>query len=110
MRRFQPWQEGRAYGHNYWKIVFGSEAPHRPTQAGPEESHKDDPRAEAVSCEERLRELEVFSLQPKAPERTYMNLLVLEEVLQKHEEGLFIMDHSDRTRVMALNIKRIDLN
>jgi len=52
---------------------------------------------EHLSCEERLRELGLFSLE-KAAGRTYCSLPVPEGAYRKDGEGLFTRVFSDRTR------------
>jgi len=47
---------------------------------GPEESHEDDQRAGHLSCEERLMELGLFSLE-EAPGRPHCSHSVLERSL-----------------------------
>jgi len=56
--------------------------------AGPEEGHKNDQRDGTLSCEERLRELGLFSLE-KAPGRPYSRLPVPEGGLQASWRGTF---------------------
>jgi len=53
-------------------------------------------RMEHLSCEDRLRELGLFSL-GKVLERLHCCLPVLKEAYRKGGEGLFIRQRSDRT-------------
>ena len=76
-----------------------TEEGHGPAGASPEEGHEDDQGLEHLSCEDRLRELGLFSLQKR---RLWGDLVAafqyLKGAYRKDGEGLFIRECSDRTR------------
>jgi len=71
---------------------------HGPVGVGPEEGHKNDQRDENLSCEDRLRELGLFSLEKR---RLWGDLVASFQYLKwdykKAGEGLFTSTCSDRT-------------
>jgi len=74
----------------------------------PEEGHKSDPRAgEPLCCEERMRELGLFSLEKN---RLWEDLIVafqyLKEACKKAGEGLFTRACRNRTRGNGFKLKK----
>ena len=66
---------------------------------------------EHVSCEDRLRELRLFSLEKrKLRGRLIAAFQYLKGAYRKDGEGLFIRECSDRTRGNRFKLKEVDLD
>jgi len=77
---------------------------HRCVGAGPEEGHEDD--LEYLSCEDRLRELGLFSLEKRRlRDDLTAAFQYLKGAYRKDGEGLFIRVCSDRTRENGSKLK-----
>jgi len=74
---------------------------HGAVGAGPEKGHKDDQGLKHLPCEDRLRELGLFSLEKR---RLCGDLIAAFQYLKA--EGLCIRDCSDRIRGNGLKLKK----